>query len=161
MQLPELTPFSEFLLFVVAGILFIGAGLFTAMLIRPNRPNPEKLESYESGEMPFSQAWGRINIRFYLLAIIFLLFEVEIIFLFPWAVVFGDESLNLATNGQWGWFAFVEMLIFVAILFLGLVYAWRKGYLDWPKPAQQESGYRSPVPGKLYEAINKKYGPES
>jgi NADH-quinone oxidoreductase subunit A len=156
----EWTPFSEFLLFVVAAILFIAVGLFTAMLIRPNRPNPQKLETYESGEGLLSRTWGQVNIRFYLLAIIFLLFEVEIVFLFPWAVVFGDKQLIAETEGLWGWFTFIEMLIFVSILFLGLIYAWRKGYLDWPKPVQKESGFKSPVPTELYDKINKKYAAE-
>ena len=156
----EWTPFSEFLLFIISAILFVAVGLFAAMLIRPNRPNPQKLETYESGEGIFSHAWGQVNIRFYLLAIIFLLFEVEIVFLFPWAVVFGDEQLIAETGGRWGWFTFIEMLIFVAILFIGLVYAWRKGYLEWPKPVQQKSDFKSPVPRELYEKINHKYAAE-
>ena len=85
---------------------------------------------------------------------------MEIVFLFPWAVVFGDEQLIAETGGRWGWFTFIEMLIFVAILFIGLVYAWRKGYLEWPKPVQQKSDFKSPVPRELYEKINHKYAAE-
>ena len=156
-MISDVSAFGQVLLYMITGAIFVGAGLFTARLIRPNRPSPQKLESYESGESPVGMAWGRINIRFYLFALVFLLFEVEIIFLFPWAVVFGNNELNAQTAGAWGWFTFIEMLVFVTILFLGLVYAWVKGYLDWPKSATRPSSYTSPVPGKLYDAVNTKY----
>ncbi len=156
----EISAFGQVLLFMIVGALFVAGGLFTARLIRPNRPSPQKLETYESGESPMGMAWGRINIRFYLFALIFLLFEVEIIFLFPWAVVFGNKELNDATQGAWGWFTFIEMFVFVLILVLGLVYAWVKGYLDWPRPVTRTRSFHSPVPGTLYEAINKKYEPK-
>ncbi len=152
-----LSPFAEVLLFILAAALFVFGGLITARLIRPHRPGEQKLESYESGEQPLGDAWGQVNIRFYLLGLIFLLFEVEIIFLFPWAVVFGDEELIRETGGAWGWLTFTEMFIFLGILFLGLLYAWSKGYLDWPMPGRKKSGFSSPVPRSMYEAINKKY----
>jgi NADH-quinone oxidoreductase subunit A len=142
---------------MITGALFVGAGLLTARFIRPNRPSEQKLETYESGESPMGSAWGRINIRFYHFALIFQLFEVEIILLFPWSVVFGNEELNEATGGVWGWFTFIEMFLFVFILFLGLIYAWVKGYLDWPRPVTRTRTYSSPVPRELYEALNKKY----
>lgn len=154
---PELTAFGEALLFIVAGILFLVGGLITAKLIRPDRPNDQKLASYESGEIPMGDAWGQINIRFYLLALIFLLFEVEIIFLFPWAVVFGNEELIELSGGKWGWYTFTEMFIFLGILLLGLAYAWKKGHLDWPVQSPRKTTFTSPVPHGLYEKLNKRY----
>lgn len=149
--------FGEILIFVIGGVLFLCGGLFTAWIVRPSRPNEEKLTTYESGEQPLGNAWGRINIRFYLVALIFLLFEVEIIFLFPWATVFGSRELIESTNGSWGWFAFIEMFVFLAILAVGLAYAWAKGFLDWPKPNVEKSESYTPVPNEMYEQINSKY----
>ncbi len=148
---------SQIASFLVAGILFISITLFVSKLLRPNRPNPQKLSSYESGETPQGPAWIQFNLRFYVLALVFILFEVEVVFLFPWAVVFADKELNQQTQNAWGWFAFVEMLIFIIILVLGLVYAWRKGHLDWIKSKPVLTDVSSPVPANLYEAINKKF----
>ncbi len=153
----QLSPFAEVLLFIVAGILFLIGGLITARIIRPSRPNEEKLAPYESGEQPMGDAWGQVNVRFYLLGLIFLLFEVEIIFLFPWAVVFGNKELIEQTNGTWGWLTFTEMFIFLGILFIGLLYAWKRKYLEWPMPRRNTPSFSSPVPRDLYEKINKKY----
>ncbi len=153
----DISAFGEVLLYIIVGVTFIGGGLFTARLLRPNRPDERKQETYESGESPIGMAWGRINIRFYLFALIFLLFEVEIVFLFPWSVVFGNQEMNAATEGAWGWFTFIEMFVFVLVLFIGLIYAWVKGYLDWPKPVTRPRTINSPVPPEMYEAINKKY----
>src|SRR5690349_20035988 len=129
-----LSAFGEVLLFIVAGILFIVTTLFVSKLIRPNRPNPEKHTTYESGEEAITSAWTQFNIRFYIVALIFLLFEVEIVFLFPWSTVFADKKLIQETDGAWGWFSLIEMAIFMAILAFGLTYAWVNGYLDWIKP---------------------------
>jgi NADH-quinone oxidoreductase subunit A len=152
-----LSPFTEVLLFILAATLFIAGGLITSRMIRPDRPGEQKLLPYESGEQPLGNAWGQINIRFYLLGLIFLLFEVEIIFLFPWAIVFGDQKLIEQSNGTWGWLTLAEMFIFLGILFLGLLFAWKMGYLDWPLPGKKKSGFSSPVPRSMYERINKKY----
>ena len=153
----QISAFGELLLYIIAGIIFVVGGLVTAYLIRPHRPNEEKLTSYESGEEPVGQAWGKFNIRFYVIAIIFLLFDVEIVFLFPWATVFGRKELMEATDGLWGWFSLTEMFLFVAILALGLAYAWKKGHLDWVKPTVKVPEYSSKVPKILYEQLNEKY----
>lgn len=145
------------MLYLVVGVLFIAGGLFTGRLIRPRRPNPQKLATYESGEEPMGDSWGKVNIRFYLLALIFLLFEVEIIFLFPWALVIGDREMMRISSGAWGWFVVIEMGFFIGVLFLGLLYAWKKGYLDWPGTSQEKRHFSSPVPREYYERINKKY----
>ncbi len=152
---PEVSAYGEILIFVIAGILFIVGGLVTSWLIRPKRPNPEKSTTYESGEDTVGLAWGGFPVRFYLLAIIFLLFEVEILFLFPWAVVFAHEGLQEATSGLWGWFAVVEMFIFLLILALALAYAWASGFLDWPRPDwEPEKAASGPVPKHLYDQFN-------
>ena len=156
-QQPYLSAFGEVLLFIVAGAIFIVVTLFVSKIIRPHRPNPEKLSTYESGEEPVGAAWSQFNIRFYIIALIFLLFEVEIVFLFPWATIFANEKLIKETDGLWGWFTFIEMLVFILILALGLAYAWVKGYLNWVKPDPRPTPFISPVPKEHYDAINKKY----
>jgi NADH-quinone oxidoreductase subunit A len=156
MQETQLSAFGEILLYIIGAIVFIGGGLFTAYLIRPFRPNEEKLATYECGEEPTGTAWGQFNVRFYIIALIFILFEVELIFFFPWATVFGQQALVEGTQGVWGWFAIVEMFAFVFILALGLAYAWAKGYLNWIKPHPEVSLFKSKVPSKYYEEFNKK-----
>ena len=152
-----LSGFGEVLLFIVAGIIFILVTLLLSRLIRPNRPNTQKLSTYESGEEPQGLAWVQFNLRFYVIALIFLLFEAEIIFLFPWATVFAKKELMEQTNGAWGWFALIEMILFILILALGLAYAWVNGHLDWVKPEPKPTEYVSPVPKSFYEHINQKF----
>src|SRR5687768_5632341 len=115
-----ISEFGEVLLFIIGGIMFVTGGLITSSLIRPNRPNPEKLATYESGEEPVSNAWTQFNVRFYIISLIFLLFEVEIVFLFPWATIFANKEMIEQTDGQWGWFALIEAVIFILVLALGL-----------------------------------------
>jgi NADH-quinone oxidoreductase subunit A len=120
-----LTEFGRVLIFLILGVLFVAVGMATAWVLRPNRPYPSKLTTYECGEVPLGDTRVRFNIRFYVIALIFIIFDVEVVFLFPWATVYR----NL------GWFAFVEMLVFLGILFVGYAYVWRKGDLDWDKPS--------------------------
>jgi NADH-quinone oxidoreductase subunit A len=152
-----LTDFGYILLFIISAIAFTALMLFVAKLIRPNRPNAEKLSTYESGEEPDGNANVRFNMRFYVIALIFVLFDVELIFLFPWATVFGNQHLIEVTDGVWGWFSIIEMFIFVGILVLGLAYAWIKGHLDWVRPEVQKPDFQSKIPPSLYEKINQKY----
>lgn len=147
----NLSDYGILLLFIIGAIVFVAIGLLVSKLIRPNRPNFEKLTTYESGEDTIGGAWGQFNLKYYLVAMIFLLFEVEIIYLFPWAVIFGDPQMVYATDWQWAWFALVEMFIFIGILALGLVYAWKKGFLDWVKPQQVSSDFVSKIPKSAYE----------
>ena len=147
---PELSEFAILLLFIVGGILFVTIGLFVSKLIRPDQPNYEKLTTYESGEETVGSAWGQFNVKFYVIALIFLLFEVEIIYLFPWAVIFGDKELIGTTKGAWARFAIAEMFIFIFMLALGLVYAWRKGHLDWVRPTVKQRPFKSKIPRKAY-----------
>ena len=122
-----LTDFGRIFIFFIIGAIFVAGGLITAWLVRPDRGYPNKLTSYECGEEPVGDAFVRFNIRFYVVALIFLIFDVEVVFLFPWAVVF--QKL--------GTFAFVEMMIFLAILLVGYAYVWVNGDLDWDRPVPQ------------------------
>jgi len=147
----NLSEFGTILIFILGALTFGIVMLFVAKMLRPNRPNYEKLTTYESGEDTVGSAWGQFNLRFYIVALIFLLFEVEIIYLFPWAIIFGDKQLIEGTDWQWAWFALAEMFIFIVVLALGLVYAWRKGYLDWVKPQQTPSDFVSKIPSEAYK----------
>ncbi len=155
--MPEITGYGVILLFLIGGLGFILLTVFASWVLRPSRPNAEKLATYESGEEPVGSAWGNFNIRFFVIALVFLLFEVELIFLFPWATVFANEELNANTNGMWGKFALVETFVFIAILAIGLVYVWKKGMLDWVKPEPKPSNYQSKIPEDAYRQINEKY----
>jgi len=119
-----LTEFGKVLIFLIIGALFVAAGMFASWVLRPRRPYPGKMAPYECGEDPVGDAWVRFNVRFYVVALIFLIFDVEVVFLFPWALVF--RSL--------GMFAFLEMAVFLGILIVGFAYVWVKGDLDWDKP---------------------------
>ncbi|MGB3184184.1 MAG: NADH-quinone oxidoreductase subunit A [Cyclobacteriaceae bacterium] len=157
----QISAFGEVLLFIVGAIIFVAGGLITAWLVRPNRPNEEKLTTYECGEDPVGSAWGRFNVRFYVIALVFILFDVEIVFLFPWSVVFGQKELISETNGMWGWFSLVEMFVFIGVLLLGLAYVWVNGFLDWVKPEVKTTPQDSPVPDSLYENLNSRYAAEN
>jgi NADH-quinone oxidoreductase subunit A len=152
-----LSAFGEILLFIIGGAVFIIMTLLVSRFIRPHRPNAEKLSTYESGEEPVGAAWSQFNIRFYIIALIFLLFEVEVVFLFPWSTIFAATELQQQTAGTWGWFTMIEMLIFILILALGLAYAWVHGHLDWIKPDPKPTQVQSPVPPKLYQQLNDRF----
>jgi NADH-quinone oxidoreductase subunit A len=117
MRLPYVAVLVSFGLAGLLAALFLGAGAF----LRPRRPSPVKAEAFECGNPPSGPAWGRFSVKFYLTAILFIVFDVEVVFLYPWAVTFRPL----------GMFGFVEMAVFVLVLALGLVYVWRKGALDW------------------------------
>ena len=149
--------FGQVLLFLIGGILFLSVSFLISRLVRPNRPNEQKLETYESGEQPIGTGWSQFNMRFYIVALIFILFEVEIVFLFPWATVFANKELISQTDGLWGWFSLTEMIIFILILALGLAYAWVNGLLDWIKPTPIKEDIASVVPKEVYNTLNDKY----
>jgi NADH-quinone oxidoreductase subunit A len=119
-----LTEFGKVFIFLLIGAGFVAVALVISWLLRPRRPYPAKLATYECGEEPIGGAWVRFNIRFYTIALIFLIFEVEVVFLLPWALVYRGL----------GMFAFIEMVVFLAILLVGFAYVWVKGDLDWDKP---------------------------
>ena len=124
--------FANVLVFTALGAGFVGVNLLIGKFLRPNNPQTRKLSTYECGEPSTGSAWVNFNIRFYIVALIFIVFEVEIAFIFPVATAFR----RWVESGQ-GAFAFVEILLFVGILLLGLVYAWAKGDLEWVKKVQE------------------------
>ena len=116
-----LTAHASILVFLISAVLFLGLALVLWKALRPSRPSEEKLTTYECGEDPTGNAWIQFNIRFYVFALIFVIFDVEAVFLLPWAVVFREL----------GPLAYVEGLVFIAILVVALAYVWRKGDLAW------------------------------
>lgn len=132
----------------------VAFAFFVTRLLSPNNPNPEKLTSYECGEDPVGSAWLPFNTRFYVIALIFLLFDVEMVFILPWATVFGNHDM-MSVDQRWGWLSLTEMFIFLGILFLGLAYVWAKGDLDWIKPTPIRPTVDSRVPASLYDNLNK------
>ncbi|MBI3525712.1 MAG: NADH-quinone oxidoreductase subunit A [Betaproteobacteria bacterium] len=115
------------LVFILVGLAFGSAPILLGRLLGPHRPDAEKLSPYECGFEAFEDARMKFDVRYYLIAIIFILFDLEIAFLFPWAAIFkeivGNPSIRM--------FGFVEMLVFLGILLIGYIYAWAKGALDW------------------------------
>lgn len=149
----DLSGFAAVLLFLAGGTVFVLGGIFASKILSPNRPNPEKLSTYECGEDPVGNARIQLNNRFYVAALVFLIFDVEVIFLFPWATVYADAQI-ISETPAWGLFALFEVLVFAGILLLGLAYVWKKGDLDWVKPEPSPGKVDSPVPAELYEAFN-------
>jgi NADH-quinone oxidoreductase subunit A len=152
-EVSQISSFGKILLFIIIGFLFVGGTFLLNKLIAPHKPTPQKLSSYECGEEPIGSSWIPFNSRFYVIALIFLLFDVEMVFIFPWATVFAQESL-IAADARWGWLALVEMFIFLFILILGLVYAWRKGDLEWIKSAPLKPTTDVKIPRDVYERVN-------
>jgi NADH-quinone oxidoreductase subunit A len=102
---------------LVVVLTFLGAGA----LLGPRNKTATKLDTFECGNEPSGSAWGRFSVKFYLTAILFIIFDVEVVFMYPWAVQFR----------KLGWFGFAEMAVFIGILTIGLLYVWRKGALEW------------------------------
>lgn len=121
--------FGTVFVFVLVGFAFAGIALLLAKVLRPSNPNPNKLTTYECGELPRGSSWVRFNVRFYLIALFFIVFDVEAVFLLPWAVVFRQlyPVPGLGSLVLW------DMVIFLGILALGLAYVWVKGDLNWVK----------------------------
>ena len=115
------------LVFVFVGLIFGCVPIIIGRVVAPHRPDPEKLSAFECGFEAFEDARMKFDVRYYLIAIIFILFDLEIAFLFPWAAIFKEIANTEAVK----FFGFIEMLVFIAILIVGYVYAWVKGALDW------------------------------
>lgn len=149
----ELSEFGKIFLFMLLGISFILIGMAINALLNKPKPNPIKNSIYECGEVTEGPSRTPFNMRFYIIAIIFLLFDVELIFLFPWSTIFADKNL-LSTIPNWGIFNMIEMSIFIFILLLGLAYVWRKGDLEWIRPNIQIPTSDTLIPKELYATIN-------
>jgi NADH-quinone oxidoreductase subunit A len=108
-------------IFTIIGVVFVAIALFMSRIVRPSNKTREKLSTYECAEKPIGDARIHFNIQYYLIVIVFLVFDVEVLFLYPWAVQFK----NLGPLG------FFEMILFIEVLIIGLAYAWRKEALEW------------------------------
>ncbi|WP_183560239.1 NADH-quinone oxidoreductase subunit A [Mucilaginibacter sp. SP1R1] len=149
----QISEFGKILIFLITGIIMVCVIFFINRLLAPNNPNYEKLTSYECGEEPTGNAWLPFNSRFYVIALVFLLFDVEMVFIFPWATVFGSHEI-IAQDARWGWFSLAEMFVFLGILILGLVYVWRKGDLEWIKARPVVPTTDVTIPASFYEQLN-------
>jgi NADH-quinone oxidoreductase subunit A len=118
-----LTEFGKIFVFLLIAVIFVVVVVFVAWLIRPARPTKEKLITYECGEDPEGSPWVKFNIRFYVVALIFLIFDVEVVLLIPWALVYKQFGLG----------GFMVGAIFLILLGLGMAYEWRKGDLEWER----------------------------
>ena len=109
---------------VPTGMLLI-SWLLSVVKVRPNNPSPVKNSIYECGFETITERWNNFNFRYYSIALLFVIFDVEVVFLFPWAASFGTMS------AEFGMFVLLEMVVFIGILMLGWIYAWKKGSLEW------------------------------
>lgn len=113
------------LLALIVGVSFSLILFIVAEIVGPKRIIDEKLTTYESGMEPVKTARERFSVKYYLVAILFILFDIEVVFFYPWAVTFRELTK------QFGWFIFIEMIVFILILLLGYIYVWRKGAFKW------------------------------
>ena len=116
-----LKDYLPIILFLVIALILSAGFILINFLLSPNNPDPEKLSAYECGFEPFNDSRMEFDVRFYLVAILFIIFDLEIAFLFPWAI----------TLGNIGYFGFFSMMLFLFILTIGFIYEWKKGALDW------------------------------
>ena len=121
MLIDFLKDYFPIILFIIIALLLSAGFIVVNFLFSPKKPDPEKLSAYECGFEPFSDSRMEFDVRFYLVAILFIIFDLEIAFLFPWAISLGNIGL----------FGFVSMMIFLFILTIGFIYEWKKGALDW------------------------------
>lgn len=180
-MLCSVSSFGLVLLFLIIGAFFALISLSIGKIFRPHNPTKEKLSTYECGEETVIGSWGKFNIRFYLIALVFVLFEVEIIFLFPWSKILIDSKLQ-AIESSWKIYAFTEGLLFILILVIGLAYLWKNNLLDWQfdflqkdqkqvyisknlTPSQQGTNEKldttkdskKAIPDSIYQKINTRY----
>ena len=132
--------FANVLVFFGLALALCAIMLGLGMLLRPSNPSPAKLSTYECGEPPSGPAWINFNIRFYLVALVFVIFDVELAFMYPVVAVYRDW----VAKGQ-GAFALAEITVFMAILFVGLIYVWVKGDLEWLKRLPAERSTEQPA----------------
>lgn len=161
------------LIFVGVGASILAANLILGRLLRPDKPTPAKGITYECGEVPVGSAWGQFDIRFYVVALLFVVFDVELVFFFPWALVFGqatrlshadapvDSRMEAARNldpalaapalpdpdamRALAWIAFADILVFFGVLLVGFAYLWSRGDLDWVRSVAAQRGVRLPT----------------
>jgi NADH-quinone oxidoreductase subunit A len=162
------------LIFLAVGVAVLGGNLFLGKLIRPHKPSPEKGTIYECGEPTIGSAWIQFDLRFYVVALLFVIFDVELAFFFPWAVVFGSanraadpthpveqrlaaESIQPVATASGttaaidaeamhhlAWLAFADILFFFGVLLVGFAYLWRRGDLNWVRSTAGQDQPASP-----------------
>ena len=140
------------LLFIIAGFLMSFGALVAGRLLRPKLGHPEKAAPYECGEPAVGESWVQFDLRFYVVALVFIIFEVEIALFWPWAVIFGSADAATAQGAAIKAMALYDMLFFFGVVVVGFVFLWKFGYLDWvrastgqqrswrPKPAEKVTG---------------------
>ena len=131
-------------LFLLVGSLMVSTPLIAGSLLRPKLPNPEKLAIYECGEPAVGPSWVQFDLRFYIVALVYLVFDVEVALLYPFAVAWGSAAhdpklLGPLTTFQFRTAAFLDLLVFFGILLTGFAYLWRFGYLDWVRSSASTS----------------------
>ncbi|MBE7174949.1 MAG: NADH-quinone oxidoreductase subunit A [Mucilaginibacter polytrichastri] len=149
----QLSEFGMVFVFIITGAVLVSFILLLSRLLSPRNPTPVKNSSYECGVPTSGNSWVQFNSRFYVIALIFLLFEVELAFIFPVAGVFADPGL-INVDKRWGWITLGELFLFITILFFGLIYVWNRGDLDWIKPVKRKLSTGVPIRSSLYDRIN-------
>jgi NADH-quinone oxidoreductase subunit A len=172
----ELTTYL--LVFLGMAVVFLFFHLMLGKIVRPARPDPEKLTIYECGEPTVGSSWIQFDLRFYVVALLFVIFDVEVVFFFPWAVVFGkantlananlpveerkalseellpptpgSEPIQANTAGQLAWLAFWDILFFFGVLLVGFAYLWKRGDLDWVRSTAAEQAASGAPPPVTY-----------
>src|SRR6266516_7740304 len=129
--------------FIAFGAIFVLANMVAGAIARPNIPNPEKATVYECGEPVIGSSWVQFDLRFYIVALVYLIFDVEVALFYPWAVAYGSapdlgKELGMTVSALRG-VAIVDMLFFFGVLLVGFAYLWRFGYLDWVRSAATTS----------------------
>ena len=128
-------PLFSILLFVLAGAAFVGIGMGAGKLLRPKLYHPMKAQPYECGEEPVGPAQVQFDLRFYIVALVYLVFAVEVVLFYPWAIAYGsaEEIASASATDAFSvrQIALADMLIFFGLLIVGFAYLWRFGYLDW------------------------------
>jgi NADH-quinone oxidoreductase subunit A len=117
----ELIDYLPIFILLIIAVLFVGGALIVSHLVGRHKYGKEKMAPYESGMLPIGDARRRVSVKFYVVAILFILFDIEVVFMYPWAVIFK----------RLGVYGFVEMMVFIGILLVGFIYVWKKGALEW------------------------------
>lgn len=150
--------YAHALIGFVFGMVFVILQVFVLVrLLSPRVKEDRKEMTYECGEPPVGEAWVRFDMRFYTMALIFIIFSVEAIFLFPWAAVYNDLVASLRASGGNALFPFLEVFVFLVILGVGLIYVWKKGDMDWIKSTMKAPAprFNHPKPFQSHESDNK------
>lgn len=131
-------------IFLAFGVVFVLGSLLFGQMLRPKLPNPDKLSIYECGEEAIGTSWVQFDLRFYIVALVFLIFDVEVALFYPWAVAYGSAAEIAAQYEGLSVFdvrstALVDLLFFFGVLLVGFAYLWRFGYLDWVRSAATTS----------------------